>query len=663
MGAWSHDAFGNDTACDWAYGLEEVDDLSLVEAALATVVDTPPGPLDADAATEALAAVEVVARLRGHAGYSNAYTECTDDWVLRTRLVPPPALLQQALAALQRIGGDDSELKQLWDESDSAADWRASLDELRRRLLAPPQPLPAPLDDISRLVQRVGRLVLEVPALPELGAKQQAFAGMMAQHVFASVISAEVLGDPATVREGIARLWQPVEAQGQVNVLWDLAVREAKTWAAEGRLDLALAGLAPWREAAEVLGAGTFDGRCMAVCQEAGDYAQAERLRDGLMAAGHGAAMQRMDRVLLQARTGPLAAAQALFATHAADFDSHAGQPWRGFVQGLLAVRSGQAGALALLTDWIEAHIEPCNTSPAWWPFFGVCAGWWALALHQEAGRSGDARAVVAAMQPLLLIRENELLVDGLKAAGLLDAQASSPAFPRPPSPEAELPGREADHGAFQTVTVRGVNALQQVQAWRRDFLDARSPRYPVLIGDDEDLAGLLKLVEPPVDGGLATLAAARALDLPAWLAERGPKRKPRWPKGDEAEPGGVVSSQFDTRSGRLKPLMHVGLFTVDHPSELFARLGYGGWNDCPEPALHVALQRRWFEQFGALPVAVLGDIVECAVPPLADREALLRLAMEQHAYCPDIVEQGVGSTAKLAASLLNASVWYFWWD
>jgi hypothetical protein len=34
MGAWSRDRFGNDTACDWAYGLEEVSDLSLVRSTM-----------------------------------------------------------------------------------------------------------------------------------------------------------------------------------------------------------------------------------------------------------------------------------------------------------------------------------------------------------------------------------------------------------------------------------------------------------------------------------------------------------------------------------------------------------------------------------------------------------------------------------------------------
>jgi hypothetical protein len=34
MGVWSHEPFGNDTACDWGYGLLESDNLSIIEAAL-----------------------------------------------------------------------------------------------------------------------------------------------------------------------------------------------------------------------------------------------------------------------------------------------------------------------------------------------------------------------------------------------------------------------------------------------------------------------------------------------------------------------------------------------------------------------------------------------------------------------------------------------------
>jgi hypothetical protein len=40
MGAWSHEPFGNDDANDWAYGLEEAEDLSYVEEALNAVLES-----------------------------------------------------------------------------------------------------------------------------------------------------------------------------------------------------------------------------------------------------------------------------------------------------------------------------------------------------------------------------------------------------------------------------------------------------------------------------------------------------------------------------------------------------------------------------------------------------------------------------------------------
>ncbi len=653
MGAWSHEAFGNDSACDWAYGLQEVSDLSLVEKALAAVA--PDGYLEADEATEALAAIEVIARLRGHAGYSNAYTEVADDWAAATRLVPPEPLVQRALAVLDRIVGDESELKELWDDSDSAADWQASLVDLRERLLAPPQPLPAPLDDIAKVVRGVAGIPFVLPS----ATADDPFDGLQVSQIFSMVLAAEALGNRAVVREGIARMWRAVEASGQVKTLWDLAVREAKTWAAEGRLDAALAGLEPWRETAESLAPGTFDMRAIAVYQEAGAYEQAEQLRERLIAAGNGAVMQLIDKALREARAGSASVAQALLDSNANHFDAEAIKPWRDFTRGILAVRAGQPEGLALLTPWVQGRTSQCLTATAVWGFFGIGAGWWALALHQ-AGRGDDARTVLAAIQPLLLTPENALLVGELRSAGLLDAEV--PTLPRPPSPEAEWAGVEADHGAFKTVSVRGVNALKQLEALRLAFAQG-SGRYPFLIGDAADLEDLLEGLEPPEDGGQATLAAAQGLDAAQWLRDHGAAKPPRWRDGG-AGPERQVQTQFDVLSGRLKPLMFIGLIALADPTELFARLGYGGWNDCPAPEVHVALHRHWRDRFGAEPIAVKDDVVECWVSrPPADRKAALALAAEQAAYCADIVEQGIGSVAALAATLLEAPVWYFWWD
>lgn len=136
MGAWGELAFDNDTANDWAYGLEDVDDLSLVEAALAAVEETGPAYLDADLGSEALAACEVLARLRGRHGYRNAYTEKVDAWAAaHAALVVSPALVTRAAAVLDRVLADPSELCELWEEGDGGA-WRATVADLRRRVTA-----------------------------------------------------------------------------------------------------------------------------------------------------------------------------------------------------------------------------------------------------------------------------------------------------------------------------------------------------------------------------------------------------------------------------------------------------------------------------------------------------------------------------------------------
>ncbi len=66
MGAWGELAFDNDTANDWAYYLEDVDDLSLVESALSEVEEIGDEYLDQDVACNALAACETLARLQGN---------------------------------------------------------------------------------------------------------------------------------------------------------------------------------------------------------------------------------------------------------------------------------------------------------------------------------------------------------------------------------------------------------------------------------------------------------------------------------------------------------------------------------------------------------------------------------------------------------------------
>jgi hypothetical protein len=130
---WGELAFDNDEANDWAYGLEEVEDLSLVEAALADVEELGDEYVDREVGRNALAACEVLARLQGNPGYTNAYTRKVDDWVAAHPVKPSAALLTRAAAAIDRVLGRDSELADVWAESDAAA-WRTAVTDLRRRL-------------------------------------------------------------------------------------------------------------------------------------------------------------------------------------------------------------------------------------------------------------------------------------------------------------------------------------------------------------------------------------------------------------------------------------------------------------------------------------------------------------------------------------------------
>ena len=131
MGAWSHEPFGNDTACDWAYGLDEQRDFSLVAKAIQAVLDHGSDYLESDLASEAVAATEVLAKALGRGTQTDSYTEEVDAWVKSIGTKPSQDLLSKANGALTRILGRDSELRQLWEESDDFGSWESSIKALQ----------------------------------------------------------------------------------------------------------------------------------------------------------------------------------------------------------------------------------------------------------------------------------------------------------------------------------------------------------------------------------------------------------------------------------------------------------------------------------------------------------------------------------------------------
>ena len=130
MGAWSHESFGNDTAADWSYGLAECKDMAYIEAALDAVLSES-DYLDSDIGSEAVAAIEVIAKMLGKGTQADAYTESADIWVAAIKETPSADLRAKAARAIDRITGDGSELAELWRDSDDTDRWSATLAGLR----------------------------------------------------------------------------------------------------------------------------------------------------------------------------------------------------------------------------------------------------------------------------------------------------------------------------------------------------------------------------------------------------------------------------------------------------------------------------------------------------------------------------------------------------
>jgi hypothetical protein len=136
----------------------------------------------------------------------------------------------------------------------------------------------------------------------------------------------------------------------------------------------------------------------------------------------------------------------------------------------------------------------------------------------------------------------------------------------------------------------------------------------------------------------------------------------PPWPDASDR----AISINSVTDAGTQKPLRTVrfALIELTHPYEAPAYLGFGGWNAAPLPHEIVAVLREWGTEYGAVPIAITGDVLECIVDrPPQTQEAAFKLAAEQYIFCDDIVGQGTQTVRRLAMEIWRSPTWFFWWD
>lgn len=127
MGAWGTGHFENDDALDLIAGVQGPDDLDRV---LRAASESEEASVDATVASEAMAAAEVVAAMMGRPS-----GDCPEEVTKRLEELgaPAPALVRLAQESVSRVLME-SELVDLWAESDEVEAWNRSVTGLIDRL-------------------------------------------------------------------------------------------------------------------------------------------------------------------------------------------------------------------------------------------------------------------------------------------------------------------------------------------------------------------------------------------------------------------------------------------------------------------------------------------------------------------------------------------------
>ncbi|MDK8189265.1 DUF4259 domain-containing protein [Paenibacillus sp. UMB7766-LJ446] len=136
MGAWGTGIFENDDVLDWKLDLFDTDDMELIEETIEEVLEEE--YIESDLASNALGAIEILAALQGSPGKEilnkQSDTEDLYDWINTHKgKGKGKELISKAKRAVKKIK-KDSELKELWEESEEYLIWLNAINDLEKRL-------------------------------------------------------------------------------------------------------------------------------------------------------------------------------------------------------------------------------------------------------------------------------------------------------------------------------------------------------------------------------------------------------------------------------------------------------------------------------------------------------------------------------------------------
>ena len=130
MGTWGAGSFDNDQATDFVHQLQE-SGVALLDECLG--VDPGRPDMDVCVGTDVIAAAEVVAALAGRPAAD--FPSQLSPWVAKHRSIEPSRYSERAVALLDVVLSERSELRRLWEENQELyGEWRQRVVDLKQRL-------------------------------------------------------------------------------------------------------------------------------------------------------------------------------------------------------------------------------------------------------------------------------------------------------------------------------------------------------------------------------------------------------------------------------------------------------------------------------------------------------------------------------------------------
>jgi len=183
---------------------------------------------------------------------------------------------------------------------------------------------------------------------------------------------------------------------------------------------------------------------------------------------------------------------------------------------------------------------------------------------------------------------------------------------------------------------------------------------HPLIIQQDEQLMNALTNSEKPLpqDNDKSFIREEYLAEIEDFLLDE--ESAPLM--GHEDDYGEPMTHLFTAWDDRHEPFLLLSVPT-ERPWGVFRYVPFGGWNACPDADKIADFCQMMYEDWGAVPLMMMGDTLVLLPERLPNKEEAYDLALKTWPFCPDLILQEYGSVYALADALTRSTVWRFKWD